>query len=126
MDAAHRMKKKSDSAIDCPVQEIIGKYGMDEKSLMNIVRLNWRMSILSILASGGSEGVNYNRLYSMTGLNPRTLSIVLKELTSEKVLKRTVTNGSPPHVRYSLTKLGADVVRAPCPIFDMARKRNSG
>ncbi len=120
------MKAKSNAPENCPVQDIMSRYKLSEEGIMSMVRLNWRMSVLGILSASDSEGINYNRIHSITGLNPRTLSIILKELTSEKVLKRTVTGGSPPHVKYSLTKLGADVVRAPCPIFDMARNRNGG
>ncbi len=118
------MNAKDHAPDGCPVQAIMDNYKMEEEEIMNVVRLNWRMSVLSILASSEPSGVNYNRIHSITGLNPRTLSIILKELTADKILKRAVSGGSPPRVKYSLTKLGIDVAKAQCPIFDMARSRN--
>jgi len=50
----------------------------------------------------------------LSGISPRTLSLRLKELEQENIIKRTIYSTMPPHVEYSLTKKG-ETLR---PIFD--------
>ena len=50
---------------------------------------------------------------NIQGITNSTLSNILKELESDDLVKRTQFNEIPPHVEYSLTEKGKDLL----PIF---------
>lgn len=119
------MNRKMRKQGECPVQIITEKYGLDEDSLMGIVRLNWRMAIIGILGKIDGKTANYNTISRITGLNPRMLSIVLKELTKEKLVSRVAIEGKPTFRAYRLTTAGMEIAGAQCPILSIAKGRPS-
>ncbi|NRD78010.1 helix-turn-helix transcriptional regulator [Bacillus sp. BRMEA1] len=55
---------------------------------------------------------------SLKGISPRTLSLRLKELEDESIIKREVFSEIPPHVEYSLTDKGQSLL----PIFNAMKE----
>ena len=121
---AHNMKRGSDDCKACPVKCLVDRYGMPEKDMLDMVRLNWRMAVLGVIASDAPEGTNYNRVRELTSLNSKTLTIILKGLTPANILNREDYRDKKrsAHVTYLLTGLGKEIVRSSCPLLCLARK----
>ncbi len=104
----------------CPVERTIETYKMlDRKSLMKLVRMNWRMVVLEIVASSG-EPMTYGSIARISGLSSRTISRILKELTAEKLLERKPMPGHGAREGYSATIIGTRISTMPCPILKFA------
>lgn len=105
----------------CPVSEAIGRYGLDVKTVLRIVRMNWRISVLSVVCASGDKGLHYSEISNLCELNPRTLSIILKELIGQGLIlkKESFPRGG---VIYCPTKAGLSIARSGCPLVDMAVK----
>lgn len=72
---------------------------------INLLGGKWTILILHQLCSG-SQG--FNRLLNgIEGINPRALSVRLKELAANGLIIKTIQPSSPPQVEYSLTPAGA-------------------
>lgn len=103
----------------CPITNVMGGYGIGSRIMLKIVRMNWRMTVMSIMAcSGGS--MHYNDIHRSSGLNPRTLSLVLKDLTESRLVGRKVESGPAVRVRYSLTEAGRKLSQSGCPFLEIA------
>ncbi|MGG0300753.1 helix-turn-helix domain-containing protein [Bacillus albus] len=79
---------------------------------MSVIGGKWTFLILRDLFYGPKRFAELER--RLNGISPRTLSLRLKELEQENIIKRTIYSTMPPHVEYSLTKKG-ETLR---PIFD--------
>lgn len=79
---------------------------------MDIIGGKWTFLILRELFYGTKRFGELER--SLHGISPRTLSLRLKELEQRHIIQRTVFSEIPPHVEYSLTKMGLTLR----PIFD--------
>ena len=44
------------------------------------------------------------------GLTPKVLSLRLKELEKERIIKKEIIQGNPPRVKYELTKRGQEFI----------------
>lgn len=86
-------KAKKTRQPDCPVSIAV-----------KIVGGKWKLTILYYLLSGEKR---FNELQRIIG-NPsaRILTVQLRELEKDKVVKRTVYDQIPPRVEYSLTNKG--------------------
>ena len=67
----------------------------------------WKSQVLNNIARFGELKKN------IQGITNSTLSNILKELESDDLIKRTQFNEIPPHVEYSLTEKGKDLL----PVF---------
>ena len=103
----------------CAVANVMGRYGIGGRSLIRIIRMNWRMTVMSMLAcSRGS--MHYNDISKSSGLNPRTLSLVLKDLTESRLVSRKIERGPGVRVNYSLTDAGRTLIVSRCPFLEIA------
>jgi len=68
----------------------------------------WNLQILYILLLRETTG--FGELKKILGVNSRTLSDKLKSLSQYKYLSRSVDEGPPLRVRYSLTTRGRNTV----------------
>ncbi len=67
--------------------------------------------IVNILCSLKAEKKRFNQLLSeINGVSTKTLSERLSELVSMGVVERKSFNEAPPHVEYSLTERGKELV----------------
>ena len=76
----------------------------------------WTMLIIRDLAEGRSRFCELER--SLAGISPRTLSLRLRALEEEGILKRQTFSEVPPRVEYALTEKGEALV----PIVEAMRE----
>ena len=81
----------------------------------DIVCGKWTLLVIRDLAEGRSRFCELER--SLEGISPRTLSLRLRALEEEGVVKRQTFPEVPPRVEYALTDKG----RALLPIVDDMR-----
>ena len=107
----------------CPISTAISGYHLSSGSIMKLARMNWRMSLLNIIAYGGGS-MHYNDIYKASGLNPRTMSLALRDLTDSGMVVRTVEHGPSIRVSYSITAAGRQICNSACPLLDISAGRN--
>jgi DNA-binding HxlR family transcriptional regulator len=83
---------------NCP--EACGKV----KSMLSRVGDTW--SVMVILALDGMGTMRFNELKRHLGISQRMLSLTLRELERDGMIKRTVYATVPARVEYDLTPLG--------------------
>jgi DNA-binding HxlR family transcriptional regulator len=81
----------------------------------DIVCGKWTLLVIRDLAEGRSRFCELER--SLEGISPRTLSLRLRALEEEGVVKRQTFPEVPPRVEYALTEKG----RALVPIIETMR-----
>jgi DNA-binding HxlR family transcriptional regulator len=81
----------------------------------DIVCGKWTLLIVRDLAEGRSRFCELER--SLGGISPRTLSLRLRALEEEGIVRRRTYPEVPPRVEYALTEKG----RALVPIIDSMR-----
>jgi DNA-binding HxlR family transcriptional regulator len=79
--------------IDCGIEKTI-----------KIIGKKWTFLILRDLFEGKKRFGEL--LDSLSGVSPKTLSIRLKELEKNKIIKKKIYKEIPLHVEYSLTEKG--------------------
>lgn len=85
--------QKKDKEIFCPVD-----------ATMKLLGQKWNLQIIRALIGGKKR---FNELsQAVGGVNARTLSIRLRELEAEGIIKRELLSSIPPWVEYELTKKG--------------------
>ena len=73
-----------------------------------ILGKRWTIEIVRQLFLGDTK---FNQLLRNTpGVNPRMLSLRLKELEEHSLVRRIVLTGVPVDIKYSLTKEGRDII----------------
>jgi DNA-binding HxlR family transcriptional regulator len=75
----------------------------------------WNLQVLYILFLRNTTG--FVELKKILGVNSRTLSDKLKILTKHAYISRSVEQGPPLKVRYSLTKRGRDTILLALPFL---------
>jgi len=81
----------------------------------NLLSQKWNLQILYILFL--RRAANFGELKRILGVNSRTLSDKLKILAQTKCIQRTVVEGPPLKVKYSLTKLGRNTILLALPFL---------
>ena len=92
---------------DCPSQPC------PVETTLNILSGKWKGIILFRLLGGKKRFNEIKRL--IPNITHRTLTLQLRELERDRVLKRTVYAEVPPRVEYELTEVGismAPIIRA--------------
>ena len=85
----------------------------------DIVCGKWTLLVIRDLADGRSRFCELER--SLAGISPRTLSLRLRALEEEGIVKRRTFPEVPPRVEYALTEKG----RALVPIIESMRTYGS-
>jgi len=82
----------------CPVRDIIA-------------RISDKWTLLSIYALGGYGTLRFNELkYKIGDVSQRMLTVTLRNLEADGLVKRTIYPEVPPRVEYQLTALGRSLV----------------
>jgi DNA-binding HxlR family transcriptional regulator len=81
----------------------------------DIVCGKWTLLLVRDLAEGNSRFCELER--SLAGISPRTLSLRLRALEEEGIVKRTTHAEVPPRVEYALTEKGVALL----PIIESMR-----
>jgi DNA-binding HxlR family transcriptional regulator len=83
----------------CPIAAATGLLGQ-----------RWTLLIIHFLREAAPERLRFCELQARLGdLNPATLSQRLKLLETEGLVKRVEVGALPPHVEYSLTRMGREL-----------------
>lgn len=84
----------------CPVRDILARVGD-------------KWSLLCILYLGSSERLRFNELrHRIVGISQRMLTVTLRALENDGLVRRTVYAQVPPRVEYRLTGLGQSLLGA--------------
>lgn len=84
----------------CPVRDILDRVGD-------------KWSLLCILYLGSTERLRFNELrHSIDGISQRMLTVTLRSLENDGLVRRTVYAEVPPRVEYCLTTLGQSLLGA--------------
>ena len=81
-----------------------------------IVCGKWTLLLVRDLSEGNSRFCELER--SLAGISPRTLSLRLRALEEEGIVRRTTYAEVPPRVEYALTEKGEALL----PIIDSMRE----
>jgi DNA-binding HxlR family transcriptional regulator len=79
----------------------------------------WNLQILFILFLRNTAG--FGNLKKVLNVNSRTLSDKLKSLQEGSYIERTIDEGPPLRVKYSLTTLGRNVILLALPLLYYSR-----
>ncbi|MET0942478.1 MAG: helix-turn-helix domain-containing protein [Mesorhizobium sp.] len=86
----------SDSTGSCPVRDVLNRVG-DTWSLLVIINLQLK-------------SLRFNALKrEIEGISQRMLTVTLRSLERDGLVRRTVRPTTPPEVTYSLTALGQSI-----------------
>lgn len=89
----------------CPVKDIMAAYGD-----------KWSMFTILLLGQHGKRRFSELR-GSITGISQRMLTVTLRALEQNGIIKRTLYPQIPPRIEYSLTTLGESLFKQ---VFSMA------
>lgn len=87
--------------------------GLEES--FDLLSQKWNLQILYILFLRNTMG--FGELKRTLGVNSRTLSDKLKILTQHSYVKRSVEQGPPLRVKYSLTRRGWNTILLALPLL---------
>lgn len=90
-------KAKKRQLYDCPVE-----------ITMDVIGGKWKAVILYHLMDGTKRFGELKRLYPK--VSQRILTLQLRELESDQIVRRTVYAEVPPKVEYSLTDFGKSLI----------------
>jgi DNA-binding HxlR family transcriptional regulator len=76
-------------------------------SALQVIGAKWKIIIIVTLGRGVNRFNDLKK--NIENINDRALSLKLKELEEDGLVVRTVTDGCPPKVEYSLTDKGQDL-----------------
>jgi DNA-binding HxlR family transcriptional regulator len=85
------------------------------QEVFNLIFQKWSLEILYTIMLKDTSG--FSEIKKGLGVNSRTLSDKLKMLQTHGYINRTVTEGPPLRVEYSLTSRGKDTVLLALPLL---------
>jgi len=93
------------------------------EGLVDVIGKKW---VLCALAQLGNEGtLRFNRLAEkLPGISAKTLSVVLKDLQRNGLVKRVAYQEIPPRVEYFLTREGMELTMLVAPLLIWADKKS--
>lgn len=113
---------KSD-ANACYVKAFLENNNHASESVLSIIKSNWQYSIMALLGSA-KDGMYYNDILYISGLNPKTLSSVLKKLTANGMVLKSITDEGTVRTKYILSKQGLKIISIECPIMLIRQNSN--
>ncbi len=94
----NNLKKSDWNAKDCPVRNVLDRFGD-------------KWSILVIMILGERERMRFNELNKeIQDISQKMLTVTLRSLEADGLVKRTVYPEVPPRVEYEITDLGRSLV----------------
>jgi DNA-binding HxlR family transcriptional regulator len=85
------------------------------QEVFNLIFQKWSLEILYTIMLKDTSG--FDEIKRVLGVNSRTLSDKLKMLQTHGYINRTVSEGPPLRVEYSLTSKGKDTVLLALPLL---------
>lgn len=103
------MDERAATAPCCPIKDILGRFGD-------------KWSIYAILMLGRNEKLRFNELKGLiSGISQRMLTVTLRSLEEDGLVKRTIYPEIPPRVEYELTDLGQSLLLQLLGLADWAK-----
>ena len=94
-----KIKKGNYTTTNCPVRGVLDRFGD-------------KWSILVILILGDKKKLRFNELNKEIGdVSQKMLTVTLRTLEADGLVKRTIYPEVPPRVEYEITALGKSLVR---------------
>ena len=91
-------KKHEEGFGECPIRNVLDRIGD-----------KWSMLVLLFL--GGIDKMRFNELHKAVGdISQKMLTVTLKTLEADGLIKRTVFPEIPPRVEYNLTERGRSLI----------------
>lgn len=101
-------RKCENNRDDCPVKDVLNRVGD-----------KWSMLTVIMLSDYGT--LRFNELHHLIdGISQRMLTVTLKTLEADGLLKRKMYPQIPPKVEYTLTTLGESLVPPLMTLYDWA------
>lgn len=95
---------------DCPVRNVLDRLGD-----------KWSILVITILGESGT--LRFNELNVVIGtISQKMLTVTLKTLEADGLIRRKIYPQVPPRVEYSLTPLGESLLPAMSLLVDWAIK----
>lgn len=92
------LEKKGWDVIDCPVRGVLDRFSD-----------KWSILVLMIL--GERDKLRFNQLQKEIGdVSQKMLTVTLRTLEADGLVKRTIFAEVPPRVEYEITELGRSLV----------------
>jgi len=92
------------------------------KGIIDIISKKWALFIINALSNQGKLRFN-DLMKELGGISPKTLSDTLKQLQTERLIKRESFAEIPPRVEYSLSQDGLELGKAIMPLLRWAAIR---
>lgn len=102
------MKTADPKPLTQPSNEAIETRAGCVAAAMQIIGNKWTALLLRDLAGGAKRFSQLEQ--SVAGINPRTLSQRLDDLEQHGIIRKQSFATVPPHVEYSLTSKGQDLI----------------
>ncbi len=97
-DKMNNSMKKFSSSPNCPIRNVLDRFGD-------------KWSILIILILGEHEKLRFNELNKIIGdVSQKMLTVTLRTLEADGLVKRTIYPEVPPRVEYEITELGKSLL----------------
>ena len=91
-----------------------------------VARLNDKWSMLTIYALGGYGTLRFNEIKTKIGdISQRMLTVTLRNLEADGLIKRKVYAEIPPRVEYKLTPLGIELMEQYIQLANWAMRNSS-
>jgi len=107
------MHQKDEHICFCPLEGVI-----------DVIGKKWALLIVNAIGNNGKLRFS-SLIEELGGISPKTLSDTLKELQTERLIKRESFAEIPPRVEYSLTEDGKDLRKSIIPLLRWAAMRSS-
>jgi DNA-binding HxlR family transcriptional regulator len=104
---------KSSQNSSCPVRDIVA-------------HVSDKWSLLVVYALAGDGTLRFNELKSKIGdVSQRMLTVTVRKLEQDGLVKRTIYPEVPPRVEYQLTILGMELLNKLVPLIDWAQENSN-
>lgn len=96
---------------------------LELRDLLDHLADKWSLLVVDHLGGGTRRFTELRR--DVDGISQRMLSLTLRELERDGLVRRTVYQVVPPRVDYELTPLGAKLLATVRPLVDWTRRHGS-
>jgi DNA-binding HxlR family transcriptional regulator len=103
----------------CPGIEVQDTQACELRDLLDRLADKWSLLVIELLGHGRRRFSELRR--EIEGISQRMLTLTLRQLERDGLLRRTVYPVVPPRVEYELTPLGATLLETIQPLVAWAR-----
>jgi len=94
---------------DVPVEKETYGFCRDVADALTLIGDRWTIMVIAAVSDAGTMRYNEIRRH-LEGISQRMLTLTLRELEQDGLIRRTVYATVPPRVDYALTELGQSLV----------------